>query len=82
MDAFAAGGAGSGFTPRPMQVGHHQRVDAAAHHIPGACALDLFAGTHATRAQDAAIRIVVEPGVRGVAGERRMAVGVTGVADA
>src|SRR5690242_4618202 len=49
-----------------MQVGDDNRIDAAAHHIPHMRAFNFSAGTHATRAKDAAVVIHGETLVRGI----------------
>ena len=82
LHALAAAGAGGGLTPGPLQLRDEMRADAAAGDVPHVRALDLGAGAHAARAQDAAVVVEHVARVRGVDGEAREAVGVADVRDA
>ncbi len=82
MHAFPATGAALGFAPGLRQVGNHQALAAAAHHVPGMRALDLVADPHAARAQDAAVLVQHKAGVAGIYRQVRINVGEANVIDA
>src|SRR5208283_5625478 len=82
LDAFAATGARAGLAPRFVQFTNQARGHAARHHVPDVGALDFGADADTARAQDAAVVVEHEARVRGVHGERPVAVGVADVGDA
>ena len=65
-----------------MQIGDDDGVDAAAHHIPDVRAFNLRADAHAARAQNAAVVVDGEALVRGIHGQRGIAIGQADVGQA
>ena len=63
LEALAARGAGRRGAPGLIQVGDDPRLGAPAGDVPGVGALDLVAGPHAARAEDAAVVVDAESGM-------------------
>src|ERR1035437_7331711 len=82
LHALAAAGAVARLAPIVLQVADDARVDAARGNLPDMRSFHLRTHPHAACAQDAAILIEDEAGMRHIDGETRIVVGVAHVGDA
>jgi hypothetical protein len=74
LHAFSATGATGTTSPWLIEFGNDEGVNAPAHHIPDMGTFDLGAYAHATCAKNAAVVVKREPFVRGVNGQRWIAI--------
>ncbi len=81
MDALAATSAGFGRTPGFCQVGDDQRLNAAAHDVPGMGAFNFIAYPHAPGAEHAPVVIDREAVMRGIHFQIRIAIAKVNVRD-